>query len=282
MKILSFIMISILILTGCSNIFEPASNKESEEAVYEDALKAIDAQDYVLAISKLESLPASYQSRTDFKETLAGAYAGKCGLNFINYFATLGSADLSSSSFYKFLMNGFTQTAVDPDFCRKSQLKIEEISDDPLQRTESQNLFMAILGMVKVGTYLRADADRDGTGNLGNGNADIPPLNICDATETDSTADGWFSDDEIDEVVTATGLIVTNAASLSGIASTDLTTALVQLNAACGGACSKTDKATVNATDRGRMRDLLRTSPSHPTVPMGIGNCNNADPTTCC
>lgn len=282
MKILSVIMLFVLVLTGCSNIFSPVSNKETDEARYEDAMKAIDNQDYATAVTKLESLPTSYQGQTSFKETLAGAYAGKCGLNFIDYFVALGSADLTGSTFFKFFMNGFTQKVVSPDDCRKAQLKMQEISDDPLLRTDSQNLFMAVLGMVKVGTYLRADADRDGTGSLGDGLADIPPLDICDATETASTADGWFSDDEMDEIITGTGLVFTNAAALGSASSANLTTALTDLGTICAGSCTKTKKADVTPADRDNFRDLLRTSPTNPVAPMGIGNCNNMDPTTCC
>lgn len=281
MKILSFIMISILVLTGCSNIFDPVSNKETDAAVYEDARKAINRQQYDIAIAKLESLPASFQDQNDFKEMLAGAYAGKCGLNFIDYFTAIGSADLSSSTVFKYFMNAFTDRAVSPDFCRKAQLKMEEISEDSTLRTGSQNMFMAILGMVKVGTYLRADADRDGTNGLGDGDADIPPLNICDATETASEPDGWISDDELDEVITGMGLILDNILTLTGV-SADLTDTINDLNAACGAACSKTKKSDVNASDRATFRDLLNTAPNNPTLPMGIGNCTNVNPTTCC
>lgn len=267
----------LLFLSGCSNIYEGLSNKTSDEAIYYDVQNLMDAQDWDTALTKLSSLSSDFAAKTEVRETWAGVLAGKCGLDFLAYFSALGSADLSSSTLFKYFMNAFTGKTVNPNYCKLAQAKIEEISTSPAARTSSQNLFMAILGMVKMGVYLRGDFDVNGTGNLGDGTVDSEPA-ICNTTP--------MSDADLDEVITGFGLLTTNLTTLTtALSSGSVSTALGTLNAVCGaisGICDKTSTSAITGGDRANFRDLLRTSSSNPTAPLGIGSCANAAVTPCC
>lgn len=271
------LVILSLIVSGCSNIYEGISNKNTDEALFEDVQNLMDKHEWDDAITKFSNMSSSYQTRTDVIEAWVGVLAGKCGLDFLSYFQNLSSVSLSGSTIFKYFMNQFTGITVYPDYCRQAQLKMEELSTNPANRTAGQNLFMAILGMVKIGVYLRYYTDRNGTNNLGDGTAE---KDVCtnDANNLPQAA--------LDEVITGFGLITQNltyvTAAVSG--ASNLTTALnaVCNNGVTSGICGKTSTSTLTSADRNLFIDVLATSTSNPTVALGVGSCNNAVPTLCC
>jgi len=257
-------------MLGCSNIYQSMANKTTDEALYEDAQILMDKQNWDDAIAKMNDLSADYKSRPDVIETWAGIYAGKCGLDFISYFTTLGSANLSSTTIFQYFMSAWTGKTVNPTYCTLAQTKIEEISVNPTLRTSGENLFMAILGMVKIGVYLRNYVDRDGNGTA--------EKNVC----TNDSSN--LPDAAVQEIVSGLGLIMTNLSYVTGVAAS-LTNSLSSVNTICNGlsgACIKTNPATVNSTDIDNFRDLLNTSSSNPTAPLGVGGCSNAAVSPCC
>ncbi len=275
---ISFSCLVLLLNSSCQNVFKNGANKTSDEALYEDAQKAMDSLSWDEAITKFAGLSANFKSKPEVIEQWAGAYAGKCGLNFITYFANLGSSDLTGSTIFKYFMNQFTGIAVSPQHCSLAQTKMEELGFTAGARSASQNLFMAILGMVKVGAYLRGIADVDGTDNLGDGTAD-GTYDSCDSSVNLMT-------DELNEVITGMGLITENIAYLTaalGGSAGAVGDALDDLAAVCGGgACGITDPADVTVTERDLFRDLLKTGTLNPTAPMGIEACADVGVTTCC
>lgn len=274
-----FILLIFVVTTGCSNIYEGLANKTSDEAIYQDVQTLMDDQDWDTALTKLASLSSSYASKTEVRETWAGVLAGKCGLNFINYFQTLGSVDLSGTTLFKYFMNAFTGSIVSPESCTQAQAKMEEISTDPTARTSGQNLFMAVLGMVKMGVYLRSYLDQNGTDNLGDGSVD-GTKNVCtnDASNLPDAA--------LDEIITGFGLLTTNLTTITGVISSgSASTSLSSLNTVCtavSGVCNKTSTSSISASDRNNFRDLLNTSSANTTAPVGVGACANATVTPCC
>lgn len=266
----ALLIISMASFLGCANVFRGPSNKTSDEAYFENAQKAMDTQDWDLAITNFNLLSSDFKSRPDVIEAWAGTYAGKCGLDFITYFAALGNASLAGSTFFTFLMNAFTGRAIAPQYCTMAQAKMEEISAAPANRSSSENLFMAILGMVKIGVYLKKNADTNDDG--------IPDV-AFDACTSLPAADNK-------EITTGLGLLTTNLTYLTAVLSSgSVSGALTAVNAACSlspGACGKTDATTVSPADLNSIDDLLKTSSSNPTVPLGIGNCVNPVATLCC
>lgn len=279
--------ISLLLLAAttfaamaCGNVYSGLANKTSDDAVYEEVLKSVDSRNWNQALAQLASLSPSRQAERDVIETWAGALAGQCGLDFITYFNNLSSASLTGSTIFKYLMNAFTQVAVNPGSCQLAQLKMEEISVNPAQRTQGENLFIAVLGMVKIGTYLRSDADKDGVGGLGDGAVDAG-YNSCNVPS--------ISDADVTQVVTGVGLVSTNLTALTNvIPASAVGAALSNISTACGATCAKTDASTVTAPDIKLVRDILRTGPStaNASYQLGIDDvCNPVDGPTlaaCC
>jgi hypothetical protein len=252
---------------GCSNVFKGMANKTSDEALFDDVQTLMDKQEWDEAITKLEAMSADFKSRPDVIESWAGIYAGKCGLNFIDYFQALGNANLGGTTIFGYFMAAWSGETTNASYCTLAQAKMEEISDVPSGRTSGQNLFMAVLGMVKIGVYLKENFEADGVA-----------ASVCTSNTT--------LDNAVKEVVTGMGLITTNISYLTAVLSnSSLTGSLDTLNTVCNsfpGACGKTDPADVTAGDLGTFRDLLKTSRTNPTAPLGIGNC--VDPTVgpCC
>lgn len=164
MKRILFRLIQILVITSgvlsCTgaNLYKDlASNKESDAALYEDAQKLIDDGDYTGAIAKLEATTTAFQAEARTKESLAGAYAARCGMEFLPFVSNLtgGSAD----GIFKLAMNGFVgvDTANYAD-CQAAEALIEGIGGIDA-RTQSQNLFLLILELAKMGNRIRAVAD---------------------------------------------------------------------------------------------------------------------------
>lgn len=158
-KILQIFVITTVILscTG-SNIYKDlASNKESDAALYEDAQKLIDDGDYTGAIDKLESTTAAFQAEARTKESLAGAYAARCGMEFLPFVSNLTGG--TSDGLFKLAMNGFVgvDTSNYAD-CQAAETIIESIGGID-NRTQSQNLFLLILELAKMGNRVRAVAD---------------------------------------------------------------------------------------------------------------------------
>jgi len=269
MKTLLRILILVPWLSSCGgNFYKEISSKGTPEALLEDAQNALDDQDYDVAIEKLEEMKVSYSAsyltcetrdgvRNCPRETLAGAYAGRCGFNFLTFVGTISG---SSGAVFKFLMNNFTSIAVSPDDCYEAQKVIESIGS-PAALSSDQQVFMALLGMAKMGVYLRSDLDTDQDGN-GDG-----------AGFSCNTAK--ISDTHVKQVVTGLGLFLTYSASLSssGSAIDDLE----DISVLCGAACNITDPTnpSLDATVVDSFRDLFE------STQYGVGACAVFSPLCC-
>lgn len=266
-KILQILIITagVLSCTGSNLYKDLASNKDSDEALYEDAQKLIDSGDYSGAITKILTTSADFQAETRVKESLAGAYAARCGMEFIPFVRNLTGG--SSSGFFALAMNGFVgvDTSNYAD-CKTAEGIIEGIGAIGA-RSQSENLFLLILELAKMGNRIRSVADvtptnGDGTVDAGfNCRTSVP---IADAQEI---IESFY------KFVAQFGAV---GATLSGIGSisTFISTYGGSLPALdySGGGGAGTDELDPPIIIS---RALLNSSS------FGIGSCNNADPTTC-
>src|SRR4051812_43078161 len=80
---------------SCSvNILSTFADKNTNEALYEDAVSANNAADYNGALSKIALMTGAYVSLPKVLELKASAYAGLCGFVFIPFtqaFAAIGT-----------------------------------------------------------------------------------------------------------------------------------------------------------------------------------------------
>ncbi len=265
-KLALYMMITagVLSCTGANLYKDLASNKNSDEALYEDAKKMLDSGDYTGAIDNILETTADFRAQTRVKESLAGAYAARCGMVFLTFISNLTSS--SGDSFFKMALNGFVgiDTSNHAD-CETAKDIITGIGTS-LQRTSSQNLFLAVLGMAIIGNRLRANADKLPT-VLGDGTVDAAyncgptQMPIADAA---SVIEGFAL---IMENITALGTVAAGvAADLSAIA------------AACGGDCTTITYAGASPAESDDAIIASRTLIN--TQSIGLGSCA-VDPCVC-
>lgn len=285
-----FIAIILLMTTSCSNIFESASKQDSDEALFENAKKYVDAQQWDSALGEFNKLSSDFGAREEVLEYWASAHAGKCGLNFVEFFMTL--ANLGSDALFKTLMNSFTNVNVSPYHCYLAQLKMEEIAPTPSTRSVSQNLFMVILGLTRIGTYLRASADQDNddTMDAGFNACTVGSYGATEAARISAGTDDELSNEEVKMIITGLGLLIMNlTGAVEGLVGGSLGGTVDDLVAACDalspGACEitdPTDTVTLTPAFISDFRYVITTSSANPVVNIGAGNCNNIDITQCC
>ena len=273
------LLVCLVSFSSCQNVFNNLGSHTSDEAIYEDALKAMDAQDYASAVADFNKLSGGFAAHTTILENWAGALAGKCGLNFINYMNALAAANLGATTFFTFLMKAWGNTVIDPASCSAAEGKIKAIwaMDSP---SGSQQLFMAILSLVKIGTYVRSKADNTENAGLGNGTIDVA-YDSCNAAAAPATHN--LTDAEVAEVVTGFALFLTNIVNFSASLSGSLS-AVVSGFTGAGGICSflpantctTTNASSVTAPMILNMRRLLKTDT------VGLEACPVATLATCC
>lgn len=256
MKI-KLLIISILgiWLSSCNNAMSGLGSQTSDDYFIIEATKANNAQNFDGAINILTTkLSASGKATAQAKELLASAYAGKCGLNFINYTTALASSTTGTA--FQIAMKPFIGVAVQPAYCLQSLQTMDTIGA-PAQRTANENTFAAITGLVMMGASLRSYADPLPVATNGDGVVDV---NICTN----------ITDNQMNDIIVGYGYFTTNfsyvPSSLIGTSSFgSLTTSVNLCNSVSGAQCAETNKANVTAVTRAFMRDLIN------TVQYGIG-----------
>lgn len=269
-------LILSLLMTSCSdpNLFKQFSNQTSDEALYKEALKKIDALEYSAAIDIITNqMSSAYQSRVDVRESLMGAYAGKCGLTFVTLVDGLGSTQ--ESKIFPLALGAFGSIAIDAASCDNAVAVLKSFGTST-QRTSNQNLFAAFLGLAKMGVNLRKTLDRESNG-LGDGVVDAG-YDVCSAPA--ATTDGQLTDEEMKKVITGLGLVFDNIATLiasigngnEGVNALDAAKAQCE-NIPGVDSCTFTEEADVDPTTIAIFRKMIA------SVDLGFGTC---DVITCC
>ncbi|MEK2690044.1 hypothetical protein [Bdellovibrio sp. GT3] len=179
-KRITILIIAFSLSASCSseNVLSDFSNKETDEALYIDAKKALDEMEWDTTIDIINNqLSSAYQGNRDVKLVLASAYAGRCGLLFANLIQ--GMTNNASSQMFRFFMGIWAGQTVAPDSC---ELAIEVLQGigTVAERSDKENLFLALLGVARMGTNLSANLDS------GDQNGDLD----ADATVCDEDATG--------------------------------------------------------------------------------------------
>lgn len=198
--VLFCVVFASLANTSCYNAFSGTSSTTTDAANYEDAIKDLNNLEYGAAISKFALLSPDYLSRTDVKMNLAGAYAGRCGFSFISYFSSLGTS-AGSTPLFKYFMNQWTTSTTSSYYCRLAEDVVKTISHSYVDRDPSQSLFLVLLGMAKIGIFLReySDSDRDGSGDF---SVAVPTDGYCLSSN--------ISDYAISEIGAGLGMVISN------------------------------------------------------------------------
>ncbi len=271
------------LLSSCGfNIFETTANKDKDSALFHKAQYQLDRLEFAESIKTLKSMTTDFQAKAEFKRILASAYAGKCGLLFLSFFKAVGEA--GSVPLFQIFMKAFTQKAVDPASCYEAAVIMREIGSSASVRSSEDNLFLAILSMAMIGSYIKSKADVDSTGGLGDGVVDTT-FNSCDAQEA-APGQAFLTDDDVKSVVVGFSLLLENIAYLSAVAAgnsaaTAVTDFLEKCNIVAAGSggdnpCLKFTIADVTQPNVIAFRNILKTSTA------GLGDCTDEAIITCC
>jgi hypothetical protein len=240
------------------------SSKTTHDAIVEDVRKLTDNLDFDDAVALIAANP-NLSTSSEEKLLFASAYAGKCGLTFAGIFDSLSSASGSPMEFAK---DAFTHIAVSPDDCYTAQQWIAKIGT-VANRTTDQNMAMFLIGLGKVGTYLRnrADANMDGVLDAG--------YDSCSSAKLPGT--------DVKQVISGFALMIENINALGSSLSGGMAGAISSMTAACTAlglaSCTNTDPTTISDSDADSFRDAIK---SDKTTLLGIESCVTVPMTSCC
>ena len=258
-KTILVVTLSLLFSLSCSkNFYDELADKEEDDAVYFEAQKALDDLNYSQAILLIQSLGADYQTRRDVNFTLASAFAGRCGLNFISLAETL--SDASATGLFGIIMQGFPGSSDNSIAdCISAESVINTVESDPTLRTVDENLLMAFVAFSKIGVILNRYADSDDDGSPDGG------FDHC------SNAD--FPEADVRQIGTGIGNAVLSLGSAGSTVGGSSLTALTDLCAAdplLNSLCTITDPAVFDANGVKAIRAAATANEF-----IGIGACNN-------
>ena len=249
-----FLFIAALQFSCSQNIFSELASKNSDEALLVDARTAVNKQDYQSAIDIITTRMSTFgQAQPETKEVLASGYAGRCGLNFINFVTALSAA--TSGSAFTLVSTPFVAMAVDPVSCYTSITVLESIGATE-SRTSSQNAFASVVGMSLMGSAVRLYTD------------DMPVNGdgVQDANNISCT----LTDAQVDNIVLGFGFMSKNFSYLStsqlgSTSQSTLDSIITTCTSVAGSSCTITDPSLVTPQIRDTIKDLMN------TVEYGIG-----------
>lgn len=275
--------------TSCAkpNVLTDFSQQNSDDALYIEAQKLVDQSDWDGSIAIIENkISSGYRTKRNVINTWAGAYAGKCGINFAGLVLGLKNASGSASQLFPFFMNVFAGVTVLPTACETAITLMQSIGAVG-SRTTDENLFLSVLGISRVATNLAAELDSaDHNGSIDSSS------NVCHEWSGGNPLHPWLAtdpayalypppatqpshflkDSEVQRIAAGIGLIVENASALSDTigSSNSILTALTSVQSSCtslGVSCTGTDPAAVSNQLIYAVRALLSSSS------MGFGTC---------
>lgn len=278
--------LGLIISCAKPNVLTELSSMSSDEAFFIDAQKEIDASRWDNGISIIQNkISGSYRSRRNVVNTLASAYAGKCGVNFLNLVNGLKGATGSASQIFPYFLSVFAGVTVTPTACESAITLLQGLGPFA-SRTADENLFLAILGVARIATNLSLELDSvdkngiiDASSNIchewSGANALYPwPNPSAQYTSYPPPAKPahFLLDLEMKRIASGVGLIVENISVLGNIigSSNSVVTAVNSVTATCatiGIACNVTDPAVIDNNMIYGFRGLLDSGN------MGFGTC---------
>lgn len=151
----------VWICTGfsCSNILSEFGDKESNEALLQDAILFMNDENWDDAIASFEGMDAEYLAKRSVAIRYAGAYAGRCGVSFLDAVEELANIAGSTTLFQLFLEMMTGGTSTEADDCKEAETILRGIAPDPADRTDDENLLLVFAEFGKIGIHLALYAD---------------------------------------------------------------------------------------------------------------------------
>ena len=158
------------------NVFREFADRNSDAAKLFEANKQLNSQNWSSAITTLQSLSAPALASRSVQLTLASAYAGRCGLNFIS--KVDGLVNNASGNLFSQLLSIYraASTAQVQD-CIQAEAIVLALSSAPSGRSADENLFLSLVGLAKIGAIFGEFADLNEDGAVDGG------FNACDPAD---------------------------------------------------------------------------------------------------
>lgn len=250
MRLIFAALIVIAVLSCSKNILDSASRHGyDDDDYYDQALAALNEQSYDETLSIITTkMSVSGQALAKTRELVASAYAGKCGMNFIDY--TDGLASATSPSILGRISHPFVGVNPDLLMCYNS-LQTMDLIGPPSARTDNQNLFVSVIGMVLAGAATRLASDISPQNGDG-----VKDVDVCTGV----------SNNHIDAVIIGVGYMIKNASSLRPeIVGTGTVVAVNNIASMCQSlngntSCDFTNPSQITPTHRTLFRNLMNTT----------------------
>ena len=257
-------LFSFILLCSCTtNLYDELAKKDTPEAVFFEAKLQINKQDYDAAINLLQTLDASFLADRQRVPVHASAYAGRCGLVFLELLNSMQNT--GSSTVLGTLMGAFNSaTAADVADCIESErIMTDDIGDESV-RDGDENLFMAFNSLAKIAAILSSLADTD--------DDDIADATFdqCDATDLPEVM--------VRQIGTGIGVALL---SLAAVGTSYVDGAISGVQSLCDEDpnlsvfCTATDPASFSATEVQALRYAIGSND------FGINSCGNRDFSNC-
>jgi hypothetical protein len=246
---------------SCANAFQEMADKTTDKAKFYDAKLRLDRSDWSGAITVLNSLSTDFAAKREVKAVLASAYAGRCGLDFIDLSNKIQNA--GATAFFSVLLSAFAgKTAANLTDCISAETTLNSISSTVAGRNANENLLMAFVAMAKMGVILAIKADTDLDGIV---DPTFRPCHSDGVTGTAQLPNGPTAPyDDASELVTGLSSFMLSLAAVgsgdAGGTTFDEIQAFCDLLAAAPyntDICSTTDRTAVTATQRRAIRAAL-------------------------
>ncbi len=262
MRSLGTVFLSVVLVfatSSCSvNILENFADKTTNGALYEEAIKKINNADYDGAIADIAKMKGSFAATDKVTSLKASAYGGRCGLVFLDFVSALGG--IGTTRLFPFLLAEFVGASSSKiDDCVTAQNLIQSIGT-VAERSNDDNMFIALLEMAKLGKILTYYADVAQTGTV---TAAYDPCLVGGPPRP--AAGGNISDVDAAEFGAGIAIIVENLTALAGAVDLGSGT-LTDVSALCaslgvlGAAynfCTVTDPALYTANHILAVRSLI-------------------------
>lgn len=258
------------LVLGCSvNILEEFADKTTDQALLYEARMLINDRNYAEAVATFDSMTPEYLARRDVKGLRASAYAGVCGIEFLDLLEDIGA--IGTTRIFVWLMDSIRGgTLAKQTACVQAETIIKSIATLGVNRTADENLLMAFIAIGKMGTIISRYGDSgtpDGTVDAG--------FDPCDSTDLPSA----------DAKQIATGFNIARDA-LANIGSStvgsditsDVTTICASMPAGPDALCANPAQVAttdIDATEEQAIRTMLNEDQD-----IGLGVCAG-DATTC-
>jgi hypothetical protein len=224
-------------LSSCKNVFSEFSNKNTDDALIYDAVQLADARNWTAAIAKIGEMTVAGQAKRSTKLLLASLYAGRCGLDLLQFASDIETGLSNGTTLMPVLSAAMKGAAItDADDCETGETIIQSIAALPANRSADENVTLAFIEFAKIGAVLvSSGVDVDGDGVIDTDHANTCALTTVPGGQTVSPAQRIGAG-----IMNAYGSLKASSSTIGGSAITAMDTMCATLDAAYGaGFCTQ-------------------------------------------